>query len=302
MDVEKTIFFHLGTGFVLRGCCGWQRHPGLAWHAMVPQRSLHHASIEWIHGGQIMYAPELMELLSRRIMMNSCKSVIFAALMSMCFVPSLAVAQEGAPEPQGEEMVRMGGVDASSTDALDDPGNEWPSLSVKRSTMMSRGGEIAWQLESGLILGYGVGFFSQGLLPGSFYDVEANSSVIYAGGMSAMIALGGGAAVYTAGRLNGSRADWKMVLLGGLAGAGVNTLLTGLAGKAPWSEDASLTQSLLAPAVYAVLPVVGSVVGYQLSSSWRTGETEHERRSATATSIYVLPTSQGVSAGLGFGF
>ena len=237
--------------------------------------------------------------MTRNVIVKRSRVALMCVMLCACLVPSLALAQDGAMALQEDEVVAP--AEAVSAEPLDSASAEWPARAVRRHEMISRRGEVAWQLESGLLLGYGAGFFSQGVVITAFPEEEVNPGAIYAGGVSTMIALGSSAAVYTAGRLNGSKADWKLVLLGGLAGAGINTLVTGVAGKVPW-EGEPITRGLFTPALYAVLPVVGSVVGYQLSSSWRAGETDEVSGPATATSIYVLPTSQGVNAGLGFSF
>lgn len=218
----------------------------------------------------------------KKNMSRGLTTIVVNMLLLVTFLP-----QSEAHEPPLEESAQDHS--ASSSVRLDD--DDWPSIPVTRYTMLSRQGEVTWQMTGGVAAAFMPVVYSE-LLVGLTTDSYTLGRVALVSGVSA---LAGASAVYGFGRANSSNARLGGVALGALAGVGLNMLVF----QGMTASDSSL-QGLVYMSTTLVLPTVGAVVGYQLTSTWRSGESVH--RQASMPLWYLMPTQKGVNAGVSLVF
>ena len=104
--------------------------------------------------------------------------------------------------------------------------------------------------------------------------------------------------VYATGRLNGSNSSIVSTLTGGLIGAGLGAGLGTLLYYGSGKNEGTLTLSVPAS---VILPITGSIIGYQLKSSWNNDDGLPDTQKTTK-SFMIMPTQHDQNPGFGLTF
>lgn len=223
--------------------------------------------------------------------------VAFTLLLLSC-TSSLALAQEREPPTPLYEKEPTA---APGTSSVKQEEVQQLDIPTKRYPMVNRPLEVAFQV------GVGLGLTSVPSTIGLFL-LESGQTIQPPAPPDFLIDAGTGAlttfifvvptaalAVWGFGRGNGSRASLGWTFVGASAGGILASIAYG-------GSRYSSNQLIDGAGLFGlwVVPIVGAIIGYQASSSWKRGETIYEE--SPALSFGLSPTRQGFAGTIGFKF
>lgn len=220
--------------------------------------------------------------------------LIFICIASSMLYTLPLQAQETLPQPLAEthpDIDEHDGRSSSRTSMHDVPTYRYP--------MLDRRKEVGFQVLASSALTFMPAFGSYYLMSTSTGGPDAPREPFrftLAETMGAALLFNvpvAALSTYMLGRSNGSNARLGLTFVGASIGGVAGSFISARVWQQRFTDNAIFATWLM--------PVAGAIIGYQLSSTWKTGETTYSK--SPALSFQVVPTRDGgVMGGMGLRF